>query len=545
MQKPKKILIIDDHPSICEILKHFFTTKDYEVSTSDDGREALLLSRSEFFNVIILAVPLPGIDGLSLLSKIKSFSPDTEVIMITSYWEADTAVRSFKLGAYDYLKKPFDLNLLSQAVSKALEKQALEFEKRYLIAQIQFKNMILEEQGNLLEDKVIDDGQRIFQLAKKELLTRTLFEETIESIPLGAMVIDTKGSVLMCNRVQEIFSGIPRDSLLGKNLFRDPLPLDLKPWQEIGRNFLNSKCHEVKVIDQRPAKERILSITFSSLVDEIGNSKGFIFLSADITNEKRVEEQIIQSEKMTAIGQLVTTLAHQIRNPLAIIGSATQYCDEKIKHENGLRKYFEIIYRNIQIANKIISDLLDFAKPKRLELKKHDINQFLEEICRFIKVDFSKNRIRILRRFDKYVPEILCDKESMKQVFLNLFMNSKQAMPNGGVVSVTTRYNHEEQMIDIIVKDTGDGIPKEYLPNIFNPYFTTKEKGTGLGLSIAHRIVSDHHGNIIPASKEGKGTKMTITLPIQSINPVVRRTSTSKVSKRLSDPSACPPSLHI
>jgi len=270
------------------------------------------------------------------------------------------------------------------------------------------------------------------------------------------------------------------------------------------------------VFDQRPEQNRVLSITISSMIEETGISGSFILLSADITNEKKIEEQVIQTEKMTAIGQLVTTLAHQIRNPLAIIMSATQHCLEKAENENGLRKYYEIIYRNSLDANKTISDLLDFAKPKLLELKKHSINQILEEICRLIRIDFSKNRIKILRRFDRDLPKVLCDKESLKQAFLNLFMNSKQAMPGGGCISLTTSYNPVDRVVRIIIEDTGNGIPKEHLTRIFDPYFSTKEKGTGIGLSIVHRIISDHHGRILPESKEGEGTKMIITLPIDS-----------------------------
>ena len=516
MRKPPKILIIDDDPSICKMFERFLTGNSYEVSTSNDSQEALSLSRSEFFNLIILDIRLPGIDGLSLLSKIKSFSPDTEVIMITGYWNMETAVQSFKLGAYDYLTKPIELNLLFQVVKKALEKQTLELEKRHLIAEINFKNILLEKQGDLLEHKLIEDDQRIFRLIKQGLFTRKLFEKVIEGLPLGAMVIDKDGQVLMCNKAQEIFSGISRDSLLGKNLFQGPLPIDLKPWQEMAKDFLSSKSYELKVVDQRPEKNRILSITRSSLMDEKGSPTSFVFLSADITNEKKIEEQTIQSEKITAIGQLATNLAHQIRNPLAIIGSATQYCIEKRESENGLKKYFKIIYRNVQNANKIISELLDFAKPKLLELKQNDINQILIELYRLIKVDFLENRIRILRRFDRYLPKVLCDKESLKQVYFNLFMNSKEAMPKGGTISIITRYNSRDQTVEIIIKDTGQGIPKKHMPNIFNPYYTTKEKGTGLGLSIVHRIVTDHHGQILSESKEGKGTKMTITLPVQS-----------------------------
>ena len=516
MKKPSKILIIDDDRSLCRIFERFLTTNGYEILISNDSQEGLFLSRSEFFNVIILDIALPGIDGLALLSKIKSFSPDTEVIMITGHWNIEGAVQSFKLGAYDYLTKPIELNFLFQVVKKALEKQTLLFEKRHLIAEINFKNILLEKQRDLLECKVIENDQRIFRLIKQGLFTKKLLEIMIESLPLGAMVIDKEGRVLICNKVQEMFSGLSRDSLLGKNLFQDTLPVDLKPWQEMAKDFLSSRFYKIKVVDQRPEKNKILSITLSSLVDEKGDSTSFIFLTADITNEKRREEQIIQSEKMTAIGQLATNLAHQIRNPLAIIGSATQYCIEKEGGENGLKKYFKIIYRNVQNANKIISELLDFAKPKLLELKQNDINQILIELYRLIKVDFLKNGIRILRRFDRYLPKVLCDKESLKQVFFNLFINSKEAMPKGGVISIITKYNSRDQTVEIIIKDTGKGIGKKYMPNIFNPYFTTKEKGTGLGLSIVHRIITDHRGKILPESKEGKGTKMTITLPIQS-----------------------------
>jgi signal transduction histidine kinase len=256
-------------------------------------------------------------------------------------------------------------------------------------------------------------------------------------------------------------------------------------------------------------------------MDEKGSPESFIFLSADITNGKKVEEQMIQLEKMNAIGQLAADLAHQIRNPLGVISCASQHCIEKIgcgNGLNGLKKNLEIIHRNVQSANDIISDLLSFAKPKPLELKNNDINQLLRETCNLLKIDFLRNRIRIVRRFDRYLPAILCDKGSLEQVFLNLLMNSKQAMPKGGVISITTNYNLEKKMVNIVTKDTGTGIPKEHMSNIFTPYFTTKERGTGLGLSIAFRIIANHCGTILPESDEGKGTKITIALPIQPID---------------------------
>lgn len=518
MRKPPKILIIDDDPSIWKMFERFLTGNGYEVSTSKGGQEGLSLLRSEFFNLIILDICLPGIDGLSLLSKIKHFSPDTEVIMITCSSNTETAIQSFQLGACDYLMKPIELNLLLQIVKKALEKQNLEFERKQLTAQLNFKNMQLEKQRDLLEGKLIEDDQKIFRLVKQEFLTKKLLEKVIESLPLGALVIDKEGKVLMCNKVQEKFSGLSRESLLGINLFQENLPEELMPWQKMEIDFLSNKFHEVKVVDQRLEKDRILSITLFPLVDEEGEPTSFIFLCTDITKERRIEEHTIQSEKMAAIGQLVTTLVHQIRNPLGIIGSSVQCCMEKGEDQDGFKKHFEIIYRNVLNTDKIISYLLEFAKPKILEFKKCNTNQILIEVYRLIKVDFSKSRIRFLRHFDRYLPKINCDKELLKQVFLNLFMNAKQAMLQGGTISIRTKYNSSNQMAEIIIKDTGIGIPKTNMGNIFTPYFTTKRKGTGLGLPIVHRIIMDHHGQVFCESEEGKGTQITILLPIQSNN---------------------------
>jgi len=512
VQKPLKILIIDDDPAVCGLFEQALSREGYGVSSVTDGHDSFFFVRSQFFNVVILDIYLgKEIDGLSLLKKIKEYSPDTEVVMMTGASEIESALSAFKSGAYDYLKKPIDIGHLLQVVHKAAEKQSLEFERRRLITEVKFQALLLERKNELLEKKLLEDDARIFRLVKRGTFIQKLFEQMTETLPLGIMVADKEGKVLMCNKAHETFWGVSKDCPVGKNLFQDPLRDDLHVWRRMGKEFLSAGTHAIEIVDERPAKQRILSVTLSTPVEEARTSWGFIFVTADITKEKRMEEQSAQTEKMTAIGQLVASLAHQIRNPLAIILSAIQHCLET--GDEGSKKYYEIVYRSVQNANKIISDLLDFAKPKPLEMKKHDINRLLEDICRLIRVDFSKGRIRILKRFDRGIPKVLCDRESLRQVFFNLLMNSKQAMPGGGCVSLTTLHNTDDQTVHIVVHDTGNGIPREHLPRIFDPYFTTKEKGTGLGLSIVHRIISDHGGEILPESKEGEGTKMNIILP--------------------------------
>lgn len=518
--KPPKILIIDDESTIPEVIERFLKADGYQVLTSGSDQEGLFLWKSEFFDLIVLNLSLRKIDGLSLLSKIKNFSPHTEVVTVSGHEDIEKAIQSFRSGAFDHLVKPIEQNMLRGVIKRALEKESREFEKRDFVADIGFKNMLREEQKGFLERKLVKSEQTILRLMKSRILSRKLFEKIIQSLPFGAMIIDKEGRILACNEAQEMLSGVSKGSLWGKNLFKDDLPKELKPWEETARDFLTEKRCESKLVDQRPVKNRILSISLFSFIDEKGRPINFIFLSSDITSEKKMQGQIIQSEKMTAIGQLVANLAHQIRNPLAVIGSATQCCIERGGEADGLKRYFRIIYRNVQNANKIISDLLAFAKPRQLEFGKNDINKILIEIYRLLKVDFSKSKIRVLRRFDRYLPKILCDKESLKHAFFNLLMNSRQAMCNGGVISIITNYSSKDQTVEIIIRDTGKGIPKEHMTNIFNPYFTTKQKGTGLGLYIVHRIVTDHHGQILPESEEGKGTTMTITLPVQSTNSI-------------------------
>jgi PAS domain S-box-containing protein len=509
-------LIIDEDPTLAEVFKRFLNADSYRVLTSGSEQEALFLWRSEFFNLIVLNLSLPNIDGLSLLSRIKKLSADSEVVTLSDHGDIEKAIQSFRSGAFDHLVKPIEPGMIERAIKGALEKQCREFERRNAVAEIEFKNILLEEQKNILDPKVVRSDQTILRMMKSRILTRKLFEKVIQSLPFGALLIDKEGRILACNEAQEMFSEVSKGSLLGKNLLKEPVPKELKPWEELAREFLHKECYETKLVCQRSVKNRILSITVSSFIDEKGRPINMIFLSADITSEKKIQEQIIQSEKMTAIGQLVANLAHQIRNPLAIIGSATQCCIERGGEANGLKKYYGIIYRNVQNANKIISDLLDFGRPKELEFKYNDINKILIDIYRLLKIDFSKSGIRVLRRFDRYLPKITCDKEWLKHAFFNLLINSKQAMSNGGVISIITNYNSQDQTVEIIIRDTGKGIPKEQIPNIFNPYFTTKAKGTGLGLAIVHRIINDHQGQILPESEEGKGTKMTITLPVES-----------------------------
>lgn len=189
-------MIIDDDPTLVEGLKRFSNADSYRVLASGSEQEALFLWRSEFFNLIVLNLSLPNIDGLFLLSRIKKLSADSEVVTLSDHGDIEKAIQSFRSGAFDHLVKPVEPGMIERAIKGALEKQCREFERRNALAEIVSKNMVLEGQNNILDLKVVRSDQSILRMMKSRILTRKLFEKVIQSLPFGAILIDKEGCIL-------------------------------------------------------------------------------------------------------------------------------------------------------------------------------------------------------------------------------------------------------------------------------------------------------------------------------------------------------------
>ena len=230
----------------------------------------------------------------------------------------------------------------------------------------------------------------------------------------------------------------------------------------------------------------------------------------DLTDRKQAEEMMLQSEKLSVAGQLAAGIAHEIRNPLTSIKGFLQLMQSD-KCEN--EQYFEIIFSELNRIELILSELLMLAKPQESKFKKENINNILNEITTLLETEANLKNVLIEKKLSSTIPEINCDQNQLKQVFINFIKNAIEAMPKGGVVSVTTK--EVENEIEVTVKDNGIGIPKKILEKIGQPFVTTKKSGTGLGLMISFKIIENHKGTIKVNSEEGKGTTFTIRLPIK------------------------------
>jgi signal transduction histidine kinase len=250
-------------------------------------------------------------------------------------------------------------------------------------------------------------------------------------------------------------------------------------------------------------------ISFS--VTELGDRLFFTGIVRDLTETKKLQDQLIRSERLAALGQSVAEITHEIKNPLMLIGGFAQQLSRTITDEKGLRKV-QIIAREIERLERLLSELRDFYLPSTMSVEKVDLEDLQNDTFSLIRKDCEEKDIKVRFHVEEGARYVAGDPNKLKQVLLNLYKNSIDAMENGGVLTVSARPSGES--VEITVSDNGCGISETDKKSIFSPFFTTKNSGTGLGLAVCKRIIDQHEGGSISMeSEEGKGTTFTITLP--------------------------------
>jgi len=341
----------------------------------------------------------------------------------------------------------------------------------------------------------------------RELIRMKDFNEDIlRSTTTGIITIDNRGEFISMNRAAERVLGIR-----GKNkngvIYHELIELLKNTLKED-----NPVKNIVRTFSDESGKSRFIEINTSLLKNEEGNIKGALCSFNDITERKEFESKIDKIDRLASLGELAAGLAHEIRNPLAGIKTSTQVLANRTEQNDANVLLFDKIISEIDRMNKLITDLLNFAKPPASRLEKRDITKIIRESAKFLEEHFRKCKVNITFNFPLKEYFVLVDGYQMKQIFLNLFMNAIKAMPEGGRISVYIAAKGD--FIEIYVRDTGKGISQENLPRIFDPFFTTDPKGTGLGLSVVQKLVIQNGGEIDVKSELNKGTTFCIKLPV-------------------------------
>lgn len=246
-------------------------------------------------------------------------------------------------------------------------------------------------------------------------------------------------------------------------------------------------------------------------------------LARDITESKNLRIAAQRMERLAALGELSATLAHEIRNSLGSISLNFRNLSERLDIPDPYQRTFNNIELGIHRIQDIINGILNFARPVQPSLRKVDVRKVIDSSLHSVERELEGSDVKIIRKYDSEIPQVMIDPGQIHQVLINLYLNSKQAMPSGGTLVVQA--THPADYVEVIVEDTGKGIPSENLEKIFNPFFTTRSEGIGLGLAIVSRILEQHKSQIFVQSKTGSGTKFSIRFPTQDIEIAVENTT--------------------
>ena len=333
-----------------------------------------------------------------------------------------------------------------------------------------------------------------------------------ESVGTGLIALRPDGRVTAFNSAAEAIAGIPAAEALGRtweSIFGGSIDLGRVRGAVAGQRA-GSERHEIRL--DRPDGRRIpVGVTFWQLRSGDGDAVGLIGVCQDLSTIKQMEERMRQADRLATVGRLSANIAHEIRNPLASVSGAIEALARELPPDPTQSRLVEIVLRESERLNRLITDFLDYARPAPLTLVELDMARLLEEVLLLLEHRRLPDGLKVVNEAVGPLP-LRGDPQLLRQVLWNLCLNAVQAMPDGGELRLGGRWEDGDR-IRLWVGDTGFGIAEGDLPHVFEPFYSTKPEGTGLGLASVYRIVQDHGGQIEVRSRVGEGTVMTLTLP--------------------------------
>lgn len=338
----------------------------------------------------------------------------------------------------------------------------------------------------------------------------------ILSMTNGLMTLDEKGKIVTFNRKAEELLKIPSDLTLGNS----PEVV----WgneSEIGRLAreglsIGEVLSGIEIHFLTAGEENIFEFTISPVVEADGASKGLLMLFEDLTEKKTLEEKVRRADRLAAMGTLAAGLAHEIKNPLTAVRAFVQMFPDKFQKQDFRDKFNRIVPRELDRVNELLEDLLNLVRKPRLKIQPVDTYEVIDHVLESLEPEIEKRAVKVICRGRDGMYKILADDSYLIRAIHNIVLNAVQAMPAGGDLTIEARSLSREgrkKVVEIMVKDTGPGIPEDQLADIFNPFFTSKEKGTGLGLAVTNKIIEDQGGDVRVNSERARGTVFTISLP--------------------------------
>lgn len=537
-----KILIVDDNLDDRKVLRYIVESHGHEAISAGDGHEALDMASAHMPDLIISDVLMPVMDGFQLLRQLKQDARlrSTHFIFYSASYVASQDIQlAASLGADGYIIKPREPLELWHEVERILS--VCDREKAVVGELVgedaEYFRRYSHVVATKLEEKVLELEKAFSELrqAEESLREREAFiRKILETVDVGVIVVDREYKILSANRAFCGFAGMPEDKVMGQPCYKMSHRID-SPCFEAGedcpvrRAFETGEPHTaLHTHVNGDGATRHVETRAYPLADASGNVVSAIETITDVTEKRKLEDQLRHAQKMEAMGVLAAGVAHDFNNILNVIVGYGGLMEITLPKDDPAFPYIREILAASERAARLTQSLLMFSRKQRTELKPLDIDMLVDGmkkmVLRLIGEDIET---RIVSSPETLT--VMGDHGQLEQVLMNLVTNARDAMPDGGLLTIETRhlvmdeafvrlhgFGTPGEYVLVSVSDTGTGMDSNALENVFEPFFTTKEygKGTGLGMSIVFRIVTQHNGYIKCYSEPGAGTTFTVYIPL-------------------------------
>jgi len=507
-----KILIVDDEEIIVRLLSMSLRSDGYETVTAGNGEEALKVLEAESPDIVVTDIKMPVMDGLELLKRIKKIDAEKEVIIVTGHGDIDSTITALQYGASDFINKPVRDEALAIALDRAK-------------AKIHIREQ-LEGYTKNLEVKVAEATEEIRRSANFQ---RLLIHSSNDAI----VAFDNEWKIVVYNPEARRIFDVPAGEVLNKMRIDDLYP------SQVAESFKDRAAENPKAHDL-PWEEMMLNLKegknipvrfAASVLHENGEFMGIVNFFQDLTEIKRLEKELVQSERLAAVGQTVSGLAHYVKNILIGLKGGSYVVDVGMKKNNTekLKTGWETIKKNISRVSDLTQDLLTYSKEREPEFEPCSPNEILQDVVTLVRDTAKAQGIEVEATIDPDLGAVIADPRTMHRSLLNLVNNAMDACLDDEDVSKdflirVSSYTEPGDILCLEVEDNGCGMDENTLSMLFDPMFSSKGgKGTGLGLLVTGKLVEEHKGRIDTKSELGKGTRFTIRLPFETIARVDER----------------------
>jgi len=490
----RKILVVDDDAAIVEVLEMRLTAMGFDVTATPDPQAAVTAVDAHRFDLALIDLRMEPTDGIALMESVHTRQPRLPVLIMTAHGTIETAVDAVQRGAFDYLTKPFLRDELRAKITRALASRrwARDRERLLTVGQTLASSGIMARVLDAVAQGAVETTEAdrcvVFQQEHGKLVPMA----SAGSPPPSWPALEAAALAAMTNGLPVTFPGSEAGSIVAAPL----------------------------VVQKGPTGALVIE-TARGIEPNDDDLELLALFSSQAASAVRTTHELerLRSGALAALGRMATEVAHELKNPLAGLRLYARHLEHRLSKGGdpegaGLAQK---ITSTVDHLAAVVQEITAFGRPPELHRVPTALHGLLDECVAFAQAKCETPGIEVFRSYDDACPDAMLDTRELRKALLNLVINGLEALREGGRLTISTTYAADVRTVTIVIEDTGHGMSEETLSRIFDLFFTTKPQGTGLGMALARSVIDLHGGELLMHSALGKGTRVTIRLPLEPI----------------------------